>query len=112
MLAAQEHGSRAASLVCLQGQPSVAALTLLHHLHACGTALSYHGGFDWGGIRMASTVLRHAPWRPWRYSAADYRDTVRARAGGPPLSGRAIEAAWDSELPEALAQLSVRVEEE
>ncbi|MEV4427715.1 DUF2399 domain-containing protein [Streptomyces sp. NPDC049602] len=61
--AAQEHGSRAASLVCLQGQPSVAALTLLRHLHACGTAHSYHGGFDWGGIRMASTVLRHVPWR-------------------------------------------------
>ncbi|MEU3481684.1 TIGR02679 family protein [Streptomyces sp. NPDC033754] len=110
--AAQEHGSCSAPLVCLQGQPSAAALTLLRHLHNCGTALSYHGDFDWGGIRIASTLLRHVPWRPWRYSAADYRDAVRAGAGGPPLTGRAAEAAWDSELPQALVQLGVRVEEE
>lgn len=110
--AAETHGPRSAPLVCLQGQPSAAALTLLRHLHALGTTLYYHGDFDWGGMRIASALMRHVPWRPWRFTAADYRDAVRAGVGGPPLTGRPTEAPWDSDLPRALAELGVRVEEE
>ena len=55
-------------------QPALtaAALTLLRHLHDRGATLRYHGDFDWGGLRIATTLLRHVPFRPWRYSTPDY----------------------------------------
>ncbi|MET9882729.1 TIGR02679 family protein [Streptomyces sp. NPDC006430] len=110
--AADVHGPHSAPLVCLQGQPSAAALALLRHLHEGGAALLYHGDFDWGGLRIASALLRRVPWRPWRYTAADYRAAALARPGGPPLTGRSVEAPWDPELPRALEERGVRVEEE
>lgn len=110
--AADAHGPRSAPLVCLQGQPSAAALALLRHLHEGGTTLHYHGDFDWGGLRIAAVLLRHVPWRPWRFTAADYRDAVHAGVAGPPLTGRPTEAPWDPDLPRALGELGVRVEEE
>ncbi|MCX4825173.1 TIGR02679 family protein [Streptomyces sp. NBC_01142] len=111
--AAGAHRAGSAPLVCLQGQPSAAALALLRHLHEGGAALLYHGDFDWGGLRIASALLRRVPWQPWRYTAADYR-TAAALAGpeGLPLAGRPAEAPWDPALPQALLELGVRVEEE
>ncbi|MFC9678231.1 DUF2399 domain-containing protein [Streptomyces sp. NPDC056948] len=35
--------------MCLQGQPSAAALTLLRDLSTRGACLLCHGDFDWGG---------------------------------------------------------------
>lgn len=110
--AADAHGTRSAPLVCLQGQPSAAALTLLRHLHEGGATLHYHGDFDWGGLRIASALLRRVPWRPWRYTATDYRSAAAASPGGPPLTGLRAEAPWDPDLPQALVELGVRVEEE
>ncbi|MFE1437198.1 TIGR02679 family protein [Streptomyces sp. NPDC058739] len=110
--AADAHGPGAAPLVCLHGQPSAAALTLLSHLHDHGTELYYHGDFDWGGLRIASALLRRVPWRPWRYTAADYRAAAAVHPAGPPLTGLPTQAPWDPALPEALAELGVRVEEE
>jgi uncharacterized protein (TIGR02679 family) len=110
--AADAHGPAAAPLVCLQGQPSAAALTLLRHLTDGGTDLLYHGDFDWGGLRIASVLLRRVPWRPWRYTAADYRAAVLARPERPPLTGPPADAPWDPELRAALAGSGVRVEEE
>ena len=101
-------------MVCLQGQPSAAALTLLRGLHERGTALSYHGDFDWGGLRIAGVLHRHVPWRPWRYTAADYRAAV-LRGASPPLSplvSTATETPWEPELAAAVAELGGRVEEE
>ncbi|WHM35999.1 TIGR02679 family protein [Streptomyces sp. BPTC-684] len=110
--AADAHGADSAPLVCLQGQPSAAALALLRHLHEGGAALLYHGDFDWGGLRIASALLRRVPWRPWRYTAADYRAAALARPDGPPLTGQPTEAPWDPDLQRALLGLGVRVEEE
>ncbi|WP_200301132.1 TIGR02679 family protein [Streptomyces adelaidensis] len=111
--AADAYGPHCLPLVCLQGQPSAAALTLLRQAHAQGTVLRYHGDFDWGGLRIAAGLLRHVPWQPWRYTAVDYRrsaETVMASA--PPLTGTPAVAPWDLELPSALESLGVRVEEE
>ncbi|MER6067399.1 TIGR02679 family protein [Streptomyces sp. NPDC001817] len=99
-------------LVCLQGQPSAAALTLLRHLHTQGSTLRYHGDFDWGGLRIASALLRRIPWHPWRYTAADYRSAVAAASLAPRLTGTPTTAAWDPDLPAALTELGVRIEEE
>ncbi|MFD4832376.1 TIGR02679 family protein [Streptomyces uncialis] len=110
--AADVHGPDSAPLVCVQGQPSAAALTLLSRLNEGGAALRYHGDFDWGGLRIASALLRRVPWRPWRYTAADYRAAALARPDGLPLAGPPAEAPWDPDLRQALLQLAVRVEEE
>jgi uncharacterized protein (TIGR02679 family) len=110
--AADTLGTACPPLVCLQGQPAAAALTLLRHLHARGTTLRYHGDFDWGGLRIASALLRRVPWHPWRYTAADYRTAVAATPLAPPLNGTPTTAAWDPDLPAALAELGVRIEEE
>ncbi|WP_343999160.1 MULTISPECIES: TIGR02679 family protein [Streptomyces] len=99
-------------LVCLQGQPSAAALTLLRHLHTHGATLLYHGDFDWGGLRIATTLLHRVPWRPWRYTAADYRAAATATPLAPPLTGTPATAPWDHELCPALTELGVRIEEE
>jgi uncharacterized protein (TIGR02679 family) len=110
--AADTLGVACPPLVCLQGQPSAAALILLRHLHAQGTTLRYHGDFDWGGLRIASALLRRVPWHPWRYTAADYRAAVAAAPLAPPLTGTQTTAAWDPDLPAALTELGVRIEEE
>lgn len=119
--AADTHGTESAPLVCLQGQPSAAALTLLRTLRAQGSTLLYHGDFDWGGLRIASTLLRHVPWEPWepwepwRYTAADYRAAVRGSASHTaltPLTGTPGDSPWNSALRPALMELGVRVEEE
>ncbi|MGW1563257.1 TIGR02679 family protein [Streptomyces sp. NPDC002144] len=110
--AADTHGPVCPPLVCLQGQPSAAALTLLRHLHTHGSTLRYHGDFDWGGVRIAEALLRRVPWQPWRYRAADYRTAVTATPLAPPLSGTPAEATWDPGLSLALAELGVRIEEE
>jgi len=110
--AADTHGSTCPPLVCLQGQPSAAALTLLRHLYAHGSALRYHGDFDWGGLRIADALLRRVPWQPWRYTAADYRRAVAATPLASPLTGTPATATWDPDLATALVELSVRIEEE
>lgn len=110
--AADAHGADCPPLICLQGQPSAAALTLLRHLHESGAALVYHGDFDWGGLRIASVLLRRVPWRPWRYTATDYRSFAATAQGLPPLTGTPAEAPWDHALAPAMAELGVRVEEE
>ncbi|MEU3251477.1 TIGR02679 family protein [Streptomyces sp. NPDC006997] len=110
--AADSLGAVSPPLVCLQGQPSAAALTLLRHLHTHGSTLLYHGDFDWGGLRIATALLRRVPWRPWRYTAADYRAAAAATPLAPPLTGTPATAPWDRELRPALTELGVRVEEE
>ncbi|MER7927957.1 TIGR02679 family protein [Streptomyces sp. NPDC096057] len=110
--AADTHGPTCPPLICLQGQPSAAALTLLRHLHSHGSTLRYHGDFDWGGLRIAGALLRRVPWQPWHYTAADYRTAVAATSLAPPLTGTPADAAWDPELAVALGELGVRIEEE
>lgn len=108
--AADTLGALCPPLVCLQGQPSAAALTLLRRLADGGAALRYHGDFDWGGLRIAAALLTRVPWTPWRYTAADYCEAVTDR--GAPLTGIPAASPWDPSLAEALAELGVRVEEE
>lgn len=113
--AADALGPACPPLICLQGQPSAAALALLRHLHGNGSDLHYHGDFDWGGLRIAGTLLRRVPWHPWRYTAADYRAALAAsdpEHPPGPLTGTPTRALWDPDLPAALAEAGVRVEEE
>ncbi|WP_323179647.1 TIGR02679 family protein [Streptomyces sp. NBC_01016] len=114
--AAEEYGPFCPPLVCLQGQPSTAALTLLAGMRTedpdPDVGFRYHGDFDWGGLRIAATLARHIAWRPWRYTAADYRRAATGLTGAELLTGAPAAAPWDPELPGALAEMGVRVEEE
>ncbi|MGX4689073.1 TIGR02679 family protein [Streptomyces sp. JNUCC 63] len=110
--AADTLGPTCPPLICLQGQPSAAALTLLRHLHAHGSVLRYHGDFDWGGLRIAAALLHRVPWRPWRYTAADYRAAAATTPLAPALTGTPTDAPWDPDLRPALTELGVRIEEE
>lgn len=110
--AADAFGPKCPPLVCLQGQPSAAALTLLRDLSARGAGVLHHGDFDWGGVRIATALRRSVPWRPWRYTAAHYRAAVTRMAEAPDLTGPPAATEWDPDLAVALAECGVRVEEE
>ncbi|MGW1885701.1 TIGR02679 family protein [Streptomyces sp. NPDC001970] len=110
--AADAFGPACPPMVCLQGQPSAAALTLLRGLADRGAGLLYHGDFDWGGARIANALGRSVPWKPWRYGAAHYREAAGAVAGSSTLVGTPVETPWDPGLNVALRELGVRVEEE
>ncbi|WP_319593778.1 TIGR02679 family protein [Streptomyces sp. ID05-04B] len=110
--AADTFGPACPPMVCLQGQPSAAALTLLRDLSMRGARFLYHGDFDWGGVRIAAALARNVAWRPWRYTAADYRAAVTTVAEAPALTGPPAATSWDPALAVALAECGVRVEEE
>lgn len=110
--AADALGPACPPKVCLQGQPSAAALTLVRDLSMRGARLLYHGDFDWGGVRIAAAVGRVVPWRPWRFRAADYRAAVTAVAEASNLTGPPVATPWDPDLAVALTECGVRVEEE
>ncbi|MER7845137.1 TIGR02679 family protein [Kitasatospora sp. NPDC096077] len=112
LAAADRLGPGCAPLVCLQGQPSTAALRLLKHYADAGWTFRYHGDFDWGGIRIATRLLTHVPWTPWRYTAADYRAARDAHPDTAPLTGTPADAPWDADLGPALLAAGRRVEEE
>lgn len=113
--AADLLGPRTAPLVCLQGQPGAAAVTLLRRLQEGGAALRYHGDFDWGGVTIARTLTSHVAWAPWRFGAADYLAALERRgrtASLATLRGRAQETPWDPALRTAMIEHGVGVEEE
>ncbi|MGX7827256.1 TIGR02679 family protein [Actinokineospora sp. 24-640] len=109
--AADELGAHCPPLVCLGGQPSTAVLTLLDLLAAGGATFSYHGDFDWGGLRIANTLAGSVAWRPWRFDAAAYRAALETTTGDA-LTGKPVQASWDRDLTAAMADAGRRVEEE
>ncbi|MFE2971194.1 TIGR02679 family protein [Streptomyces sp. NPDC059340] len=110
--AADTLGPACPPMVCLQGQPSAAALILLRGLSDRGVDFHYHGDFDWGGVRIATALARSVPWRPWRYTAAHYRAAAAKIAKAPELTGSPAATPWDPALAVTLAERGVRVEEE
>lgn len=106
--AADRLGAACPPLVCVEGYPNQAALTLLGRL-ARYTEIHYHGDFDWDGLRIANRILEAVPFRPWRFTAAEYRAAPKE---GYELRTRPVEAAWDPDLAPALAEAGIAVEEE
>lgn len=111
--AADEFGDRSPTLVCLDGMPSTAALMILDGLVTAGSAVRYHGDFDWRGVAIAGVLARKVPTGgPWRFGAADYRRAVQREVGAIPLSGRPTASPWDPDLAPAMAEAGVAVYEE
>lgn len=107
--AADRLGAECSPVICVRGQPSVAAQRLLRSLREAGTTIRYHGDFDWGGIRIANLVMRRYGALPWRYRT---EDLVAVDLPGAPLAGARVEASWDSGLSPALEARGRRLEEE
>ncbi|GIG60564.1 hypothetical protein Lfu02_49360 [Longispora fulva] len=99
-------------LVCVNGQPSTATMRLLEALHHDGAELAYHGDFDWGGLRIANLLGSRIPWRPWRYTSADYLAAVAADQAGRALAGTPVDARWDPQLRDVMMAHGRRVAEE
>jgi uncharacterized protein (TIGR02679 family) len=108
-------GSARACLICVSGQPSVAATDLIARVSSAGAEVRYHGDFDWAGLRIAGTLARSVDWRPWRFGARDYRDATRRASGAASpvsLAGKPAESPWDPALAEAMSAVGVVAEEE
>ncbi|WAL70688.1 TIGR02679 family protein [Kitasatospora sp. YST-16] len=111
-VAADVYGPDCPPMVCVEGNPSVAARLLLTALATAGCPLVYHGDFDWGGIRIATAVLRLSGATPWRYDTPSYLAAVRNGHGTPLTTGVPAPTPWDPSLSPTLAEHGLRVEEE
>ena len=97
--AADRLGSKCQPLICVEGQPNLAAYKLLQMAMSRGWKIFYHGDFDWGGIRIANWIYKHLGFSPWRFDASHYRGFPRKhRKLIPPKSA----ALWDPELSAAM----------
>jgi uncharacterized protein (TIGR02679 family) len=110
--AADELGSACPPLICVEGQLSAAARTLLARLADQGARFAYHGDFDWGGVRIATTVFRLVGTSPWRFDETTYLAALDRGHGSPLATGVPADTPWDPRLREAIAQRGMRVEEE
>lgn len=110
--AADRWGPACPPLICLEGFPSYAAQVLLTRLASQGAVFSYHGDFDWDGLRIANKLREIVPFRPWRFTAADYKAALAAGGERPPLHSRRSVALWDADLGRALLEADAAVEEE
>src|SRR5262249_30248068 len=113
--AADELGASCPPLMCVGGQPSAAGWRILELLLAGGARFTYHGDFDWGGVRIATAVRRRVNWDPWRYDHRDYVAAATAErwpGSSARLGGEPVDTPWDSELVLAMRQHNVRIEEE
>lgn len=106
--AARELGAACAPLVCVLGQPSVAAELLLRGV--ASAELRYHGDFDWGGLRIANRLHARFGFIPWRFSTTDLERN--GDLPGVALRGTPTEARWDPLLRPALERRGCGLEEE
>ena len=110
--AARQLGPRCPPLICVEGHLSVACRAMLRALREHGASFRYHGDFDWGGLRIANSVVDLIDAAMWRYSHHDYLDAVDRGHGVPLNTGEPCDASWDPRLRAAIATRAVRVEEE
>ncbi|HUC15160.1 MAG TPA: TIGR02679 family protein [Acidimicrobiales bacterium] len=111
--AADHFGDRSPTMVCLDGIPSTAALVLLHGLVTAGSAVRYHGDFDWRGLAIAGVLARKVPSaQPWRFTTTDYVQAVRHGLGTVPLSGAPHMSPWDPELATIMKTAGTAIYEE
>jgi uncharacterized protein (TIGR02679 family) len=111
-VAAERLGRACQALVCTEGVPSTAVMTLLEGLHRMGALIRFHGDFDWGGIRIANEIFLRCGASPWRFGSGDYRRAVDAGLGSPGLVGAPATARWDAELEGSLRETDQAVFEE
>ncbi len=106
--AADRWGADCRPLICVEGQPNLAAERVLQMLVERGISLRYHGDFDWGGIRIAAHLWKRFRFTPWRFTCDDYVQAPPGRT----LSGQPIATPWDDRLGLTMQAAAVIVHEE
>ena len=105
-----------ATVICLEGRPSLAAVLLIEALIECGARVRYHGDFGSGGISIANRMIGDMGATPWRFAVADHQEALRQAAGTTTvlrqLRGVVPDACWDPELAPSIRRAGVEVEEE
>ncbi|MDP9074375.1 MAG: TIGR02679 family protein [Actinomycetota bacterium] len=105
-----------ATVICLEGRPSLAAVLLLRGLVNSGALVRYHGDFGSGGISIANEVISNMGATPWRFGVQDHQQALRRAADTAtelrPLRGAVPDACWDPELAPSIRLAGVEVEEE
>lgn len=113
---ATRFGPGCPPMICVEGNPSLAALTLITVLGDGGALLTYHGDFGSGGVAIGNRIIGALGAAPWRFGASDYREAVAgASATGVRclrLKGRVPKACWDDELAPTMLAAGVEIEEE
>jgi uncharacterized protein (TIGR02679 family) len=109
-LAAAQLGQRCPPLICVDGEPKPAGRLLLRRLRAGGSALFYHGDFDWPGIAIGERIMQEFGAQPWCFDAESY--LAAATHQSRPLTGKPIPTAWSPALTEAMQRASIAYDEE
>lgn len=114
--AAARLGPRCQPLLCVEGNPSLAARRLLVALASGGAWLRYHGDFGTGGLAIGNIVIGELGARPWRFDTEAHALALAvartARRTCLPLVGRVPPACWDQDLRPAVERCGIEVEEE
>mgnify|MGYP000595490278 CR=1 FL=1 len=114
--AAARFGQDCPPMVCVEGNPSLAARLLLTSLVAGGAELRYHGDFGAGGIAIGNIVIGELGAKSWRFDSVAHAAALAAASANPrpcrPIAGRVPVARWDAELAPAIERCGVEVEEE
>ena len=114
--AAARFGAACPPMVCVEGNPSLAARQFLASLVVGGARLRYHGDFGTGGLAIGNVVIGELGAAPCRFDAAAHALALAvASAAGRscrPLAGRVPPARWDADLAPAIERSGVEVEEE
>jgi uncharacterized protein (TIGR02679 family) len=110
--AADRLGAQAHALVCVDGNPTSAALHLLRQARACDAMVRVHADFDWAGVRIANRLIGQLDAAPWRFGANDYRVAAAALTETIALDGGFVQATWDPELATTMRSVGRAVFEE
>jgi uncharacterized protein (TIGR02679 family) len=113
VLQAVAHARASSPLICLSGNPAVAATTLLRALIHAGHSVRYHGDFDWPGVAIAGRVIALGA-TPWRMLAVNYQNAVATLDAehAVALTGKPVPTPWDPALASAMAVHGLAVHEE
>jgi uncharacterized protein (TIGR02679 family) len=110
-VAASDLGADCPPLVCTEGMPSAACHKLLSSAVAQGARLHWRADFDWTGLRIVGAAITSHRAKPWRMTAADYRQALQT-GESTPLTGSPAVSPWDPELAVLLAERGRAVMEE
>lgn len=106
--AADRWGAGCRPLICVEGQPNLAAEHLLGAAHNQDFSLHYHGDFDWGGVRIANRIWQRYRFVPWRFESQFYLEAPI----GSRLLGVPCDTAWDPPLRQLMECRGFAVHEE
>jgi uncharacterized protein (TIGR02679 family) len=99
-------------VLCLSGQGSAAAWTVLRQLLEDGVVVRYHGDFDWPGIGIARRVYL-AGGKPWRMGSEDYLVALTVTTERERLDeGQPTGTDWDPRLAVVMAEEDAVAHEE